>query len=141
MRLGLLQKTLIFLLLFVSSAALADVRVIAHPDLGEINLPPQQLRLLFSSQIPYWPDGTPVTLVVMDKEHEWHRRFCQEVLSLFPYQLERVWRRRIYSGIGRAPIRVSSREEMVNTVGRTKGAIGYVQMEEIPSQVVLVSVD
>lgn len=66
-----------------------------------------------------------------------HQLFCREQLQLFPYQLERVWQKLIYSGTGTAPGLLQDKHSMLAMIAETPGAIGYVETLE-GSQVVKV---
>lgn len=46
---------------------------------------------------------------------------------MFPYQLDRIWNKLTYSGLGVAPITVNSPQELLDAVKKTPGAIGYVE--------------
>jgi hypothetical protein len=46
---------------------------------------------------------------------------------MYPYQLDRIWNKLTYSGLGVAPITVISAAELIDAVKRTPGAIGYVE--------------
>jgi ABC-type phosphate transport system substrate-binding protein len=43
-----------------------------------------------------------------------------------PFQLNRLWNRLVFSGVGVAPTELVSQHEMVAKVRNTVGAIGYV---------------
>jgi len=46
---------------------------------------------------------------------------------MYPYQLDRIWNKLTYSGLGVAPITIMSPEALVEAVRTTPGAIGYVE--------------
>jgi len=72
-----------------------------------------------------WPDGSAIRVFVLEDKKNAHIVFCKDVLGMFPYQLRRVWDRQVFSGTGTAPILVESEQEMLQRVAETKGAIGY----------------
>lgn len=45
---------------------------------------------------------------------------------MFPYQLNRIWHKLTYSGLGIAPTVVQSEQELVNAIINTPGSIGYI---------------
>jgi len=74
-----------------------------------------------------WADGQRITVYVLPRQHTLHLRFSKERLQMFPYQLDRIWNKLTYSGLGVAPITVNTPEELLNSVIKTPGAIGYVE--------------
>lgn len=73
-----------------------------------------------------WPNGETVKVFVLNSSHPAHQRLCKHVLGVFPYQMERLWNKLAFSGLGDVPIEVSSEQEMTLRVRSTPGAIGYV---------------
>ena len=45
---------------------------------------------------------------------------------MYPYQLDRIWNKLTYSGLGVAPVMVVSPAALIDAVRKTPGAIGYV---------------
>ncbi len=83
------------------------------------------LRAAFLMRLRVWPDGTPITVFVLDDSDPAHEQFCREVLGTFPYVLRRTWDRMTFTGTGVAPRRVGALDEMRRRVLATPGAIGY----------------
>ncbi|MCC5826320.1 MULTISPECIES: hypothetical protein [Alkalimonas] len=114
---------LVFVLFFsLSSQA---VQVIAHPSVELKQLSPAQLRALFSMRQTQWPDGSAVRVFVLSSDHPLHQNFCKEQLRMFPYQLDNIWNRLSFSGIGTRPQLVSSEQELLQMIQLTPGSIGY----------------
>ena len=78
-----------------------------------------------------WADNSVITVFVLPNKHVLHRQFTKEHLHIFPYQLDRIWNKLTYSGLGTAPITVETPEELIQEVMQTPGAIGYVDDEII----------
>lgn len=83
-------------------------------------------RAIFSGRMKYWPDGTPIRVVMLDKRSAEHKLFCKEVLDIFPRQLQRSWDMIVFSGYGEGPYIAKSLQEMQQVVSKTTGAIGYI---------------
>jgi hypothetical protein len=145
---GLWRGPLLFVVLglLAAPAAGADspVALIANPDVqlrssegaGEpAYLSPNSLRAVFGMRLRTWPDGRPIRVFVLEDDHPVHKRFTKAFLSIFPYQLRRLWDRSVYSGTGQAPNQVGSQEEMRAVVAKTPGAIGYVEADEVDESV------
>ena len=125
---------------FFASVAAADQVLVVHPDVAKRELTLNTARLMFSMQLPQWPDGMPVRVFVLPDDHQRHRDFAKNLLNLYPRQLRRVWDRQLYSGTGQPPETVDSESEMRRRVAATPGAIGYLSSEEIDDSVQVLSI-
>jgi hypothetical protein len=76
-------------------------------------------------RVTVWPDGQPVRVFVLPDRAELHDQFVRERLGTYPYVLRSVWDRKVYTGVGLAPVEVRSEAEMAKRVSSTPGAIGY----------------
>jgi len=117
------------LLIFLGSFSptVNAVDVIVHLSVSEDNVTTSQLRRIYTMRQIQWPDGQPIIVFVLPKQHPLHQRFSKERLQIFPYQLERIWNKLTYSGLGVAPIIVSTPEALIDAVIKTPGAIGYTE--------------
>lgn len=102
-------------------------KLIAHQGTGVETLTRNEARLFFTMRLKNWPDGTRVKVFVLPDNNELHRRFANELLGLYPYQLRRVWDRQIFSGTGQAPITLTNEQEVLDRIATTPGAIGYTE--------------
>ena len=118
-------KYLLLALMCFTATPLKAVQVIAHPSIELQSLSSAQLRALFSMRQTQWPDGSAVRVFVLSNDHPVHQAFCKERLRMFPYQLDNIWNRLSFSGIGIRPQQVSSEQELFEQVQRTPGSIGY----------------
>lgn len=136
-------KRFIYLFLLICSLPLVAAEnattttVIAHPSVAVSSLSRAQLRSIFLMRQVVWPDGTAIKVFVLPASSAPHQQFCREQLQLFPYQLERVWQKLIYSGTGTAPGLLQDKNTMLAMIAKTPGAIGYIETLE-GSQVVKV---
>lgn len=78
-------------------------------------------------RLTQWADGQRITVYVLPRHHLLHLQFSKECLEMYPYQLDRIWNKLTYSGLGVAPITIMSPEALVEAVRTTPGAIGYVE--------------
>jgi len=88
-----------------------------------------------------WANGVPITIFVLSSTHTTHQKFCKETLHLFPYQLDRIWNKLTFSGMGIAPTVVKTEEELIKAVKSTTGAIGYIENIDEVSDVNLLKID
>ncbi|WP_197061201.1 hypothetical protein [Colwellia psychrerythraea] len=102
------------------------IEIVTHPQVAESSLTKSQLRRIYTMRQLRWSDNRAITVFVLPSQHSLHQRFAKERLQIFPYQLNRVWHKLTYSGLGVAPTIVQSEQELIQAVINTPGAIGYV---------------
>ena len=111
-----------------------ELVVITHTPHGQMTQ--ATVRAMFAMRLRQWSDnGAPVTVFVLRPSDPMHAVFCKRVLEIFPYQLQRVWDRLVYSGTGQAPIELTSMDEMKQRVSATVGAIGYITTDRLDERV------
>ncbi len=112
-----------------------DIRVIAHPDVEVNSLTKVGLRSIFGMRNRTWPRGDLIRVFVLTDNDPTHIRFTKHVLRTFPYNLRRIWDRRVYSGTGQSPVVVSSEKEMRDMISLTRNSIGYVSADWVGDNV------
>ncbi|NMP31763.1 hypothetical protein HII17_09325 [Thalassotalea sp. M1531] len=112
-------------MLYSSATNAAEVQAVTHTSVEQLSLSKLELRRIFSKRVTKWPNGQPIVVFVLKSKHPLHQRFSKEVLKIFPYQLDRIWNKMTYSGVGTAPIVVPDYETLISEVKSTPGAIGY----------------
>lgn len=115
--------TLVFCLFWGPCLA---AQTITHESVAGYVPDEAELRLIFSRQQLYWPNGEPITVFILEPDSEAHRQYCIEQLNLMPYVLQRRWDRLVYSGTGDRPRIVPNEQVMKQLVASTPGAIGYI---------------
>jgi len=130
----LLRHGLLIGCLLIAPNIAAQV-LIVNPQNDAPQLSRNNLRAIFAMRTPSWPDGSALHVFVLEDNDPTHTSFCKHILGMFPYQLRRVWDRQVFSGTGIAPITVKTEQEMIQRVAQTKGAIGYIQPENINSSI------
>jgi hypothetical protein len=132
-----------------SAESAVSVQVVTHPgvslDSGDASPSGYagrlSLRAVFGMRLRAWPDGQPIRVFVLDDDHPVHRRFAKTVLSVYPYQLRRVWDQQVYSGTGQAPNRVGTQQAMREAVAGTAGAIGYLAADQVDDSVRVLGIE
>lgn len=113
---------------FVLCACFASAtEVVTHPAVLMDQLTVTQLRGIYSMRQQNWPDGTAIRVFVLSAKNPVHQSFAKEKLQMFPYQLDRIWQKITYSGLGSAPVVLTSEQQMREMVANTEGAIGYIE--------------
>ncbi|GGI78288.1 hypothetical protein [Shewanella gelidii] len=118
--------TIGMLVLCLFCARTLAAQVIVHDSVLQFPTPLPELRLIFSKQKTFWPDGQPIAVFILAPDSDLHQEFCIKQLDILPYILQRRWDRLVYSGTGERPVILDSEEEMRERVNSTPGAIGYI---------------
>lgn len=142
-------KSLLFILLWgVSSLSIAisskadtdnDVVVIVPQDSTVDSLSKTSLRAIFGMRSRTWPQGGAIKVFVLEDDNPLHATFAKQLLQTFPFNLRRIWDRRVYSGIGQSPAVVKTEQEMLNKVSETENSIGYILRNRVDAGVKVVN--
>jgi ABC-type phosphate transport system substrate-binding protein len=119
---------LLLVTLSVSSQVPA-IQVVVNPSVEAKDINVEQIRRIFSMRQTTWPNDQTITVYVLASQHQTHQVFSTKVLGMFPYQLDRIWNKLVYSGLGTEPIKVQTEQEMLERVSQIPGAIGYVMQQ------------
>lgn len=115
-----------------------DIVVIVHPDSVVESLSKVSLRAIFGMRNRTWQEGDPIKVFVMEDDDPTHIVFAKKVLQTFPYNLRRIWDRRVYSGTGQSPTVVKSQDKMREMISLTDNSIGYISREWVNGEVQVV---
>lgn len=124
-----LSLALCILSLFGSAFA-ADAKIIAHPSVSPEEISGTSLIRIYAMQKRVWANGEPIKVFRLPESNTVHENFVSQYLQMQPYQLHRLWHRLVFSGTGSVPQEVRSEEEMKERVMSTKGAIGYISVND-----------
>lgn len=122
----ILIKYFIVYLLFIAWPSQA-IEVIANNTVEVTSLKTAQLRRIYSMRQLRWADNSAIVVYVLPSKHLLHKKFSKDVLRIFPYQLDRIWNKLTFSGLGVAPTIIKTQAELLHAVSTTPGAIGYVE--------------
>ncbi len=118
------QPWLVVLLMFFTSLCALNAQPLEEYDyiiVANVQSP------LVTSQIELQRIFTGRTRELANGEIIFHLGFLYERLRLFPYQVERIWQQRIFSGRASQPILLDSDQAVVDYVRANPGAIGYIK--------------
>lgn len=127
---NIIRLWLLCFIVFISFNA-HSIDIITHPVVTTKSLTTAQLRRIYSMRQLLWDSGLPIVVFVLPSKNKLHQNFAIKILRMFPYQLDRIWHKLTYSGIGNAPVVVNDAQALINAVMNTPGAIGY--MEKVPN--------
>jgi len=103
-----------------------SIQVIVNKTIEVSSLKTVQLRRIYSMRQLRWADNSAIVVYVLPSQHLIHKKFSKDVLHIFPYQLDRIWNKLTFSGLGVAPLLVKTQADLLHAVSITPGAIGYV---------------
>jgi ABC-type phosphate transport system substrate-binding protein len=129
------------LVMLIGSPVTHAVDVITNITADTASITTAQLRRIYSMRQVKWANGVPITIFVLSSTNLTHQKFCKDTLRLFPYQLDRIWNKLTFSGMGIAPTIVSSKDELIKAVKSTTGAIGYIENINEVSDVNVLKID
>ena len=109
-----------------SYVSAVEVIINSSKQLPSNTLTTYQIRQIYTMRQHYWPSGQAVVVFTLPSDQLIHKQFSKNILKIFPYQLDRMWRKLTYSGLGKVPIEVNTIDELKNMIKNTPGAIGYV---------------
>lgn len=124
--------SLILLLFFTTSvwspsyaiAGAKKVAIIASSDVTALSM--DQLKNVYSLKQKLLPNNAPVKLVHLPLDNKVSQDFSRQLFELFPYQLQRIWDRQVFSGRARAPKTIDSEGKVFAYVSTSSSTIAYV---------------
>lgn len=102
------------------------ILVIANKSVATRALTRDELRPLFQTKKNEWPDGASARPFNLPEADSTRRGFDAAVLGLDPDRVARYWIDRKIRGSDRPPQTAPSAAVMMAVVGKTPGALGYV---------------
>jgi ABC-type phosphate transport system substrate-binding protein len=131
---------IIALLLTIISSNASAVSVIVNKTVNVDEISRAELRRIYTMRTVTWPSKQGVVVFVLPSKNAVHQAFCKQQLKIFPYQLDRIWNKLTYSGMGVSPIVISTEQLLIEAVANTPGAIGYVDGSNISPQIKFIEI-
>jgi ABC-type phosphate transport system substrate-binding protein len=135
------RQTIFLLLLLLITPLTGAVDLVVNKAVPHDTLSRSTVRSIFSMRTTSWPDGIPIHVFVLGDKSELHAQFSKKILGVFPHQLRRAWNRQIFTGTGQAPTKVDTEQEMIDQIGSTPGAIGYISEGNINERIRKIAVE
>lgn len=117
------------ILTFVTLSQSIHAEVIVNKNVPVEQVTRQYLRSIFFMQTRNWPNGEPIQVFILPSDKAIHEQFIKNELKLFPYQLQKIWDRAVFSGSGRSPHVVTSTKEMLSRISKVPNSIGYISTD------------
>jgi len=121
--------------LFTAKAAAAELVVITNPKTGVTSLTREEVVNIFLGRFRQFPSGLsaqPADLPAVQPEKAlFYRLLVNKDLA----EINSYWARLIFSGRTVPPRQALNNEDLLSFIGRTPGAIGYVEKTKVDSRV------
>ncbi len=115
----------------VVSAAEIDTKkgglVIVNAEVKEAKLTKGDVANIFLGKKSTYSDKSKIVIVTL-KEGAAHTGFLKTYLGKTPAQFKNYWKKLVFTGKAKQPKSFKTEKELVEYVGKTKGAIGYISL-------------
>ena len=105
----------------------AQVAVVTSSNLSVLT--EQQIRSYFTLKQKLLPNKQKVRLVHLPLSNDISKQFTRKLFELYPYQLQRLWDRQVYSGKARPPKTVDDELLVLNYLVNNDNTIGYISAQ------------
>lgn len=134
-----LGTILLVLMCLASTAAFADVVVIANKNVSETSMSKDKVKQIFLGKVVKWQDGSRIRFVTLKGDS--HKSFLKEYIGRSEAQYKTYWKKILFTGKGSMPKSFDTEQEMAQYVANTKGAIGYISKNTAAENVASISVN
>jgi ABC-type phosphate transport system substrate-binding protein len=127
------KKVLLALALMIGCSAglvSAEVKIIANTSVAETTLSARNVEDIFLGKTVQWPDNAVIRVVTV-KDPKIHRAFLDQYLKKSESQWNAYWKRLVFTGTGTLPEQAETQQALLEYVAKTKGAVGYMEMEPL----------
>lgn len=114
---------------------------VVNVDSSQRKISKNGLSAIFKMRLRHWSDGTDVTVFVLPDDDPLHKKFCKQVLNVFPHQMRKNWNKLVFSGTGQAPTLLENKEDMINKLRATPGAVGYLSGTDITKGIQILDIE
>lgn len=116
-----------------------EIIIIGNRTLPFDSLSNKDLFAIFMQRLTMWGDEDNINIALL-KGGETHRRFLWTHFRKTPSQYRRYWKKMVFSGKGRTPLRFRTEKDLMAHVALTKGAIGYISSATKPGGVKVITI-
>jgi len=130
MRQYLLLITVIGFILILPLMAANDYIIIVNKKTEAESISQSNIQNIFLGKKTRWSDGIK-TVPVNLKAGKTHQLFIEELIKKSTNAYINYWRKMIFTGKGVMPVSFKTETEVVDYIGRTEGAIGYISSPDL----------
>lgn len=123
----------------LSAADEPDIVIIGNRTLPFDTLSRADLFAIFMQRLTMWEDEDNINIALL-KDGDTHSRFLWTYFRKTPSEYRRYWKKMVFSGKGRTPMRFRTEKDLMAHVALTKGAVGYISTEIKPSGVKIITI-
>ncbi len=105
-----------------------EIVLIVHKDEPVESLSQDQLKKMYLGKIQLWHEAKVRPAYI--KGNGYNQLFFEEMIGMSYIRFQRHWLRKTFSGSGSAPEVFLFAEAMIEFVGKTPGAIGFIPASE-----------
>ncbi len=102
-----------------------DIIVIGNKSVPESSVDNEWVKNVYLGNITKWNNNDPIVLSVIN-DKDIHSKFLKKYLNRKPSQFKAIWRNMMFTGKGKMPKTLDSKQEMLDFVANNKGAVGYI---------------
>ncbi|MCF6310076.1 MAG: substrate-binding domain-containing protein [Sulfurimonas sp.] len=129
------------LMAMMVTPSFAEVAVIVNPQnlVSEISV--KDLKHIYRTKKTTWSTGEKIEVVNLKKEDSVRVKFSNVILKKTPAKMEKYYLKRALKGKGQAPKLLNSSSDIKEFVKNNKGAIGYIDVNDVDDEVKVLSID
>ncbi len=120
------------------TASWAEVVVIGNHGVAETEVGDSTVRGIFLGKKTKWEDGQRIAVVTL-KGGPTHEAFLKAFMNKTSAQFSNFWKKAVFTGTGRPPQVFATESEVVQYVGVTEGAVGYIDATSLHEGVKVLS--
>lgn len=109
--------------------------VIVHPSKAEVRMSASLLKQIFTRQLLFWPDGTPIVPINFPPGDPLRVVFDRVVLGMSPDRAGEYWIDQMVRARAQPPRKLASAGLALRVVTQLKGAIAYVPASIVTADV------
>ena len=122
---------------FVHDAS-AGVVVICNKNVPVDSLDKKEIKKIYLGDKTRWSDDKKIIFVALDSGEE-HKTFLKKYVGKSSSQFRNYWKKKVFTGKGKAPKSFRQMEGLLEYVAGTEGAIGYISSELTDDNVKIIS--
>ncbi len=117
-----------------------SILVITHPDVKQDKISGDLIKDVFLGKQAKWANGQKIEPLTLSSGAA-HETFLGKFVKKSSQQFSQFWKRAVFTGEGIPPKSVGSEEDMVKTVAKTPGALGYISASTPHEGVLVISAE